>query len=244
MRLTRQLVLVGLNDNDLICLLTELLKLHAIWRDMAGRTCLQRICNAWNGRHPEHPQTGLIRSWLIHGTCALRCVGKVVTSTILHKQWRRSLITVSKTNRMCGTTAACFNCHKKFRTRFGPDGATRAIVVTQSHDKMHNWHANSSRGSIIHLGRERIAPRDPEPNLSQMSHSFWLHSEAHNSVCICKQLKRPVAFSTVQIRCWCLIVTFDHQCNHHLHLFSWCLMQWQSINEAAHWRSWCLFLAS
>jgi len=51
---------------------------------------------------------------------------------------------------------------------------------SQVNDILHNWHANSSRRSIVHLSRERNTPRDLEPNLSQMSHSFWLHSEACN----------------------------------------------------------------
>ena len=48
----------------------------------------------------------------------------------------------------------------------------------QSHDKLQNWHADSSRQSIVHLSRERTAPRDLKPNLSQILNSFWLHSKA------------------------------------------------------------------
>jgi len=42
---------------------------------------------------------------------------------------------------------------------------------------------------------ERGLPRDLEPNLSQILHSFLIHSKAYNF--IYKQLKRPVAFSVV-----------------------------------------------
>ena len=59
-----------------------------------------------------------------------------------------------------------------------------------------NWHANSSHRSIVQLSRERITPRDLESNLSQTSHLVLVHSEP--VISICKQLKRTVAFSTVQ----------------------------------------------
>ena len=40
-----------------------------------------------------------------------------------------------------------------------------------------DWHAHSSRRSIVHLSREMIAPMDLEPNLSQMAHSVWFISK-------------------------------------------------------------------
>jgi len=36
---------------------------------------------------------------------------------------------------------------------------TRAVVAKQSHNKLHNWHADSSRRSIVQLSGERTAPR-------------------------------------------------------------------------------------
>ena len=65
-----------------------------------------------------------------------------------------------------------------------------------SHNKLCNWHADSSRRSIVERSRERIAPRDLEPNLSQMLHLVLVHSKL--VIFIYKQLKRPVAFSAVQ----------------------------------------------
>ena len=43
---------------------------------------------------------------------------------------------------------------------------------SQDDDILHNWHADSSRRSIVHLSGERTEPRHLEPNLSQTSHSF------------------------------------------------------------------------
>jgi len=60
---------------------------------------------------------------------------------------------------------------------------------------MHNWHADSSRRSIVQLNRERTAPRDLKPNLSQLLHLVQFFSEL--VIFICKQLKRPVAFRKV-----------------------------------------------
>ena len=87
----------------------------------------------------------------------------------------------------CNTSCRCRTSHSQFDTW----------------QQVHNWHASSLRGSVAHLSRERIAQRDLEPNLSQTLHSFQLHSKAHNFhlkliIFICKQLKKPVTFGTVQ----------------------------------------------
>jgi len=76
------------------------------------------------------------------------------------------------------------------QTRFVLDHFNTSYCCKQSHNKLHNRHADSSRGSIGHLSRERITPRDLESNLSQMLHLVKF-------IFICKQLKRPVAFSVV-----------------------------------------------
>jgi len=99
----------------------------------------------------------------------------------------------------CSVTAVSFrpsHTTNAMGTRFVLDRHDTSCCCEQSHDKPHNWHADSSRRSIVHLSGERTAPGDLEPKLSQMSHSFWLHSEAHNFF-ICNQLKMPAAFSTV-----------------------------------------------
>jgi len=82
------------------------------------------------------------------------------------------------------------------RTRFVLDRFDTSCRCETSHDKPRNWHADSSRRSVVHLIRERIAPRDLEPNLSQMSHLVQFISEP--VIFICKQLKRPVAFGAAQ----------------------------------------------
>ena len=65
----------------------------------------------------------------------------------------------------------------------------------QSHSKAYDWHADSSRRNIVERSRERITPRDLEPNLSQILHLVLVHSKL--IIFIYKQLKRPVAFSVV-----------------------------------------------
>jgi len=72
---------------------------------------------------------------------------------------------------------------------------TRAVVTKQSHNKLCNWHADSSRRSIVQLSRERTAPRISSwTSLKQHIHfSFILKL----IIFIYKQLKRPVAFSVV-----------------------------------------------
>ena len=81
------------------------------------------------------------------------------------------------------------------RTCFVLDCFNTSCRCETSHNKPHNWHANSSRGSVMHLSRERNAPRNLEPNLSQMLHSVQFISKL--TIFICKQLKRPVAFNAV-----------------------------------------------
>jgi len=65
----------------------------------------------------------------------------------------------------------------------------------QSHSKVHDWHADSSRRSIAKLSRERITPRI----LSRTSLKHYIHFSfiLKLIIFICKQLKRPVAFSAV-----------------------------------------------
>jgi len=82
------------------------------------------------------------------------------------------------------------------RTRFVLDRFNTSCRCKTSHDKLHTWHADSSRRSIVHLSRERTAPRDLEPNLSQTSHSVQFISKL--TISIHKQLKRHVAFGAVQ----------------------------------------------
>jgi len=61
------------------------------------------------------------------------------------------------------------------RTCFVLDRTTRAIVTEWSlpiGQQVCDWHADSSRRSIVHLSGERTAPRDLEPNVCQTSQSF------------------------------------------------------------------------
>ena len=68
-------------------------------------------------------------------------------------------------------------------------------MMTQSHVRTQQRHADPSRGSKVYLSRERITPRDLEPNLSQMFCSVSVNSK--HMIFIYKQLKRHVAFSAV-----------------------------------------------
>jgi len=79
--------------------------------------------------------------------------------------------------------------------RFVLDCFNTSYCCKTSHNKLCNWHADSSRASVVHLSRERIAPRDLEPNLSQIVRLVWFISEL--TIFIYKQLKRPVAFRAV-----------------------------------------------
>jgi len=129
----------------------------------------------------EHPHAGRTGSWLIHKRDTSQCIGLVAASPTLHKWWRRSLMTHPRPS-----------THARWRLHVLPSQqrpedvlfwmAQHELSLWRSHsqvnDILHNWHVDSSSGSIFHLNRERTAPRDLEPNLSQMSHSFWLHFEA------------------------------------------------------------------
>jgi len=92
--------------------------------------------------------------------------------------------------------------HVATAVSFGPsqsehaNGFDTSCRHCQSHSKACDWHADSSRGSIAQLSRERITPRDLEPNLSQTLHLVQFISKL--TIFICKQLKRPAAFSAVQ----------------------------------------------
>jgi len=57
-----------------------------------------------------------------------------------------------------------------------------------SRQQVCDWHADSSCGSIVHLSRERIAPRDLEPNLSQTLLLVSFISKL--AIFICKDSKR------------------------------------------------------
>jgi len=83
-----------------------------------------------------------------------------------------------------------------FRTHFVLDCLTRSYHCKQSHNKLYNWHADSSRRSLVELSRERITPRIS----SRTSLEYYIHFSfiLKLIIFIYKQLKRPVAFSVVQ----------------------------------------------
>ena len=66
-----------------------------------------------------------------------------------------------------------------------------------SHNKLDNWHADSSRRSIVQRSRERTMPRIS----SWTSLKCYIHFSfiLKLIIFIYKQLKRPVAFSVVQV---------------------------------------------
>jgi len=115
---------------------------------------------------------GLIHPGFIRGRCASQRVGLVellalsFTSseearseeqrTIVDRRWLNSVTAVS------------------FRPLQSEHaiGFNTSYCCYQSHSEVCDWHADSSRRSIVQLSRERINPRDLEPNLSQTLHSF------------------------------------------------------------------------
>jgi len=120
----------------------------------------------------EHPHVGLIHPGLIHGRHASQCVGPVVllalSFTAVKKLAQKSNEPSSADAGLCATTATSFDRHIQ---NMSFSFATMTSCE-QSHDKLHNWHADSSRRSVVQRNRERTTPRDLEPNLSQMLHSF------------------------------------------------------------------------
>jgi len=78
----------------------------------------------------------------------------------------------------------------------------------QSHSKVYDWHADSSRRSIVKLSRERITPRIS----SRTSLKCYIHFSfiLKLMIFICKQLKRPVAFSAVHFDVKPQIVTLQN----------------------------------
>jgi len=85
--------------------------------------------------------------------------------------------------------------HVQRNTFFSGSFITWAIVTQMSHNKLHNWHIDSSRRSIVQRSRERTAPGISSwTSLKCCIHfSFILRL----TIFIYKQLKRPVAFSAV-----------------------------------------------
>ena len=101
-----------------------------------------------------------------------------------HLQQQRSLLRRARNHRqqtlVCASTMTCLSTSFDHCNRNMTFGSTRSCCCKQSHNKLCNWHADSSHRSIVHFSREGTAPRGLELNLSQMLHSFQLHSEAHN----------------------------------------------------------------
>jgi len=90
---------------------------------------------------------------------------------------------------------------------------TRAIVAKRSHNKLCNWHADSSRRTVVQLSRERTAPRIS----SWTSLKCYIHFSfiLKLIIVIYKQLKRPVAFSVVHF--WIFKTVLDHKASMHNH---------------------------
>ena len=78
---------------------------------------------------------------------------------------------------------------------------TRAIVTKQSHNKLCNWHADSSRRIVVQLSRERTAPRIS----SWTSLKCYIHFSfvLKLIIFICKQLKG------LWLLVWCTKKLFD-----------------------------------
>jgi len=72
---------------------------------------------------------------------------------------------------------------------------TRAVVTKTSHDKLYNWHVDSSRRSIVQRSRERTAPMIS--SRTSLKHHIHFSFILKLIIFIYKQLKRPVAFSAV-----------------------------------------------
>jgi len=163
----------------------------------------------------EHPHAGLTGSWLIHERHASQRTGLVATSPILHKWQRRSLRTESTTTQppsadagLHVATATSFRPLQQQNTFCSVSLLTRAVVAQQSHNKLCNWHADSSRRSIVQRSGERTAPKI----LSWTSLKCHIHFSfiLKLAIFICKQLKRPVAFSAVHFDIKPQIVTLQN----------------------------------
>jgi len=85
--------------------------------------------------------------------------------------------------------------HVQRNTFWSVSCLTRAIVAMRSHNKLHNWHADSSRRSIVQLSRERTTPRIS--SWTSLKHCIHFSFILKLIIFIYKQLKRHVAFSAV-----------------------------------------------
>jgi len=130
-----------------------------------------------------------------HGTsCCWPCLSQVVKNITQKSNEPVSETLAYVSQRLCLLDR--YNKMHVHRTRIVLDCFNTSYGCETSHNKLCNWHADSSRRSIVHLSRERTAPRDLELNLSQTLHLVQFISEL--MIFIYKQLKRPVAFSVVQ----------------------------------------------
>jgi len=136
------------------------------------------------------PDQGTTQCILVRDSCIwssfmeltlLSTTGPVDASPIAHCHWRRlprRAMVPLQNDQKCNTSCRCDDSHCNSL-------------------QFHETNADSSRRSVFQLSKERIAPRDLEPNLSQMLHSVLVHSEL--VIFICKQHKRCAAFGTVRL---------------------------------------------
>jgi len=134
------------------------------------------------GCEMEHPHAGLIHPGFICEVNALQCHGTrlllALSFTCSEEHCSGEQQTSVRVAGVCNMTAMSFRPLDAIRTHFVLDCTTWAVIKDQSFPierQVCNWHADSSRRSIVHISRERTAPTDLEPNLSQTSQSFLDH---------------------------------------------------------------------
>jgi len=143
----------------------------------------------------EYPHTGLTGSWLIHGRHASQRMGLVVllalSYTVAKKLAQKSKEPSSADAGLYIVTAISFRpLHSE-----PANSSNTSYRCYQSHSKAYDWHADSSHRSFVERSRDRITPRI----LSRTSLKYYIHFSFILKLItfICKQLKRPVAFSVV-----------------------------------------------
>jgi len=145
----------------------------------------------------EHPHVGLIHPGFIRGRYASQHMGLVdllaLSFTSSEEARSEEKRTIVERHWLNSVTAISFRPLQSEHA----NGFNTSYRCYQSHSKVYDWHANSSRRSIVELSRERITPRI----LSRTSLKYYIHFSfiLKLIIFIYKQLKRPVAFSVVQL---------------------------------------------
>jgi len=181
------------------------------------------------GYKTEHPHAGLIHPRLIHGRHASQCMGLVVASPVVDKQWRRLLRRATNTSPRLSACARQW-LHVLTATKCAEDVlfwmVQHELSLQTGHSQLDNksvtgtliLHTETLFISVERGSRRRILSQTSLKHYLQFSFILKL------TIFICKQLKKHLAFSAVQFLCRCVLRNASSLC-----LF---YMQWQ--NNSAH----------